>query len=119
MNRNVRLILGTVLGCLFGLLSWLGIGDQIEDLTVDFRLRLQSEREISNAVQLVAINDADIDQLGQWPIPRGAHVNVIQILHALGVKQTAFDVVFAEPSRDRLLVQDRLQNEVVLQGQNE
>lgn len=100
MNTKARLITGAIIGSLFGLLTWFGLGAGIEDLTVDFRLRMKPEREVSDLVQIVAVGDEDIDRLGQWPIPRGAHVNVIQILHALGVKNTCFDVVFSEPSRN-------------------
>ena len=100
MNRRARIITGSIIGVLFGLLTWFDIGADIEGLTVDFRLRMKPEREVSDLVQVVAVGDEDIERLGQWPIPRGAHVNVIQILHALGVKNTCFDIVFSESSRD-------------------
>jgi adenylate cyclase len=100
MKLRNRLIAGALVGLVFGALAWLGIGQSLEQLTADIWLRNRPDREAAVGVQLVAIDDEDIRQLGQWPIPRGAHVNVIQVLHALGAANTCFDIVFAEPSRD-------------------
>ncbi len=100
MRFRVRLIAGAFIGLIFGTISWLGLGDSFEELAADAWLRHQPAREATNKVQLVVIDDHDIELLGQWPIPRGAHVNAVQILEALGTKNICFDILFSEASRD-------------------
>lgn len=100
MNRRNRLIIGALMGAFFVVLSWLGVGQALEEFTIDLRLRQRPPRDASGQVRIVAVDDHDVEQLGEWPIPRAAHADVLQILKALDVQQATFDVVFSEPSRE-------------------
>ena len=104
MNRLLRLQARVLLGCLVGLLvaalACVGLFDRVEDLTVDARLRTRKAQAVSDEVRLVGIGDRDVAAFGRWPMQRGIHGNMLEVLRTAGVKHTTFDVVFAEPSVD-------------------
>jgi len=98
---KARVILGGLVGVFFATLMWSGALDSLEDLTVDYRLRLRGPQPVSDEVRLVGIGDRDVgSQLGRWPFPRAVHGDVLSILNALGARHTTFDVLFTEPSAD-------------------
>jgi adenylate cyclase len=98
---KARAILGGFIGVVFAALAWSGALDSLEDLTVDYRLRLRKPQPVSDDVRLVGIGDRDVgSQLGRWPFPRAVHGDVLSILNATGAKHTTFDVLFTEPSAD-------------------
>jgi CHASE2 domain-containing sensor protein len=105
MNRLLRLQARVLLGCLAGLLvaalAWAGLFDQVEDLTVEARLRTRKPQTVSDEVRLVGIGDRDVGSpLGRWPFPRAVHGDVLRILKAVGAQHVTFDVLFKEPSAD-------------------
>ena len=97
---KTRAILGGFIGLVFAALTWSGALDSVKDLTVDYRLRLRKPQPVSDEVRLVGIGDRDVEAFGRWPIQRGIHGKMLEILRATGVKYTTFDVVFTEPSAD-------------------
>ncbi|MFN0077342.1 MAG: CHASE2 domain-containing protein [Prosthecobacter sp.] len=97
---KTRAILGGCIGVVFAALAWSGALDSLEDLTVDYRLRLRKPQAVSDEVRLVGIGDRDNEAFGRWPFPRSVHGIMLRILNAVGVKHTTFDVVFTEPSPD-------------------
>lgn len=48
---------------------------------------------------LVAIDDASLQQLGQWPWPRSTHARLLDRLTAAGSQRVALDLVLSEPDR--------------------
>jgi len=56
------------------------------------------ERQPSQQVVIVAIDDASIQAIGQWPWPRKTHAQMIRLLSQAGAKTIAYDVNFPEPS---------------------
>jgi diguanylate cyclase (GGDEF)-like protein len=48
---------------------------------------------------LVAIDDASLQQLGQWPWPRSTHARLLDRLTAAGSERVALDLVLSEPDR--------------------
>jgi adenylate cyclase len=57
------------------------------------------EREPSDQVAIIDIDEQSLKALGQWPWPRNVMAQMVTALHDLGAKVIAFDVVFAEPDR--------------------
>jgi adenylate cyclase len=114
MNHLLRLQARFLLGCLVGLLvaalACVSLFDQVEDLTVDARLRTRKPQIVSDEVRLVGIGDRDVGSpLGRWPFPRAVHGDVLRILKALGARHVTFDVLFTEalevPEQDVVLQQ--------------
>jgi len=50
-------------------------------------------------VRIVAIDEASLDRIGQWPWPRARLAELTQRLAEMGAASIAFDVIFAEPDR--------------------
>lgn len=75
---------------LFGIFS--GIEASLND-------RLFTETTIDPSIAVIAIDDASLATLGQWPLPRATYALLLQKLALLHPKALAIDVVFSEPSR--------------------
>ncbi|MDZ4286368.1 MAG: adenylate/guanylate cyclase domain-containing protein [Prosthecobacter sp.] len=113
---QVRAVIGGAVGALVAALvaalAWSGALDGLEDLTVDYRLRLRKPQAVSEEVRLVGIGDRDVgSKLGRWPFPRAIHGDVLQILNASGAKHVAFDVLFTEPTDQDALLKKALEGQ--------
>jgi CHASE2 domain-containing sensor protein len=80
MNFRNRLIISACIGVIFAALSWLDIGAHLEELSIDLRLRHRPARECAAPVRLVVVDDDDIAEFGQWPIPRAGRCSLPRIL---------------------------------------
>lgn len=70
------------------------IDDAIYDLVVELRAAPPSDR-----ILLVAIDDATLAAIGQWPWRRSVHGEAIRKLAAAKPAAIAYDVLFTEPGR--------------------
>ena len=61
--------------------------------------RLFTNKEISEEIIIVAIDDASIKEFGQWPWPREVFAQFLNALNDAPPKAVGFDVIFSEPSR--------------------
>ena len=50
-------------------------------------------------VRIVAIDEASLGEIGQWPWPRSALARLVQRLAEAGARTIAFDILLAEPDR--------------------
>lgn len=50
-------------------------------------------------VRIVAIDEASLAKLGQWPWPRSDLAVIVDRLVAAGAKTISFDMILAEPDR--------------------
>jgi adenylate cyclase len=96
----------------------LGLLDGFERQTIDTRFSIRGEKRPPNLV-IVAIDEASIKRLGQWPFRRSLHAAVIDNLRESGAKVIAFDVQFTEPTvetEDNALIDavERARGKVVL-----
>ena len=53
----------------------------------------------SGAVAIVAVDEASLAALGQWPWPRDVIGQLVTALHDAGAAAVAFDIIFSEPDR--------------------
>ena len=89
-------------------LSLSGALDGFDLKLLDLRLRLRGERAASDAIAIVAVDDATIRSYGRWPLPRDSYALLIASLVEAGARAVAFDLQFPadgnqEPQWDRLL----------------
>lgn len=68
---------------------------RIDLLLYDYFLNLQDNR-VSDEVLVIAIDDASLNSLGQWPWSRRVHGQMLDRLTDMGAKAVAFDILFAE-----------------------
>ncbi|TIP15352.1 MAG: CHASE2 domain-containing protein, partial [Mesorhizobium sp.] len=69
------------------------------EATFDQYQRLAPRRFESMPVRVVDIDEASLQQFGQWPWPRDRMAAMIEKLTELGAAAIAFDILFAEPDR--------------------
>ena len=68
--------------------------DALYDLVVEWRAPPASDR-----ILVVAIDDASLAALGQWPWPRTTHARALETLARAGPAAVGYDVLFTEPGR--------------------
>jgi adenylate cyclase len=72
---------------------------EIRTRTFDVYQRLQPRAYGDFPVRVVAIDDASLAAIGQWPWPRTRLAGLVQRLSELGAGAIVFDAVFSEPDR--------------------
>jgi diguanylate cyclase (GGDEF)-like protein/PAS domain S-box-containing protein len=58
----------------------------------------RAKRFPSPDIILAVVDNATVDEAGQWPLPRSIYADVLDRLTRAGAKTIAFDIVFANPS---------------------
>jgi diguanylate cyclase (GGDEF)-like protein len=79
------------------LLSWLGTLDTLDRSYLDLQTRL-FQRDVHSDVVIVEIDPRTLKELGQWPLPRSDHGQLIRNLQAGGVATIFLDIDFSSPS---------------------
>jgi adenylate cyclase len=75
----------------------------LELSTLDARFSVRGDQKPPKDLVVVGVDGRTLQDLDeQWPYPRRLHGQVIDRLREDGAKVIAFDVVFAEPSREKL-----------------
>ena len=100
-----------------GLLQSLDFFSRIESATFDHRIGLfRSEKHIHEDVVVILIDEESLQsmdgELGRWPWPRAAYVDLLDFFALAGAQAFAFDILFAEQQdadkdnyNDRVLVE--------------
>jgi adenylate cyclase len=89
-------------------LAPLGALDRLREVVFDTFQRMSPRHyDADLPVRIVAIDDASLAKVGQWPWPRDVLATLTKHLADAGAAVIAFDVVFSEPdqSSPELLVQ--------------
>jgi adenylate cyclase len=84
--------------------------------------RLLESRPASDAIVIVAIDDASIQAFGVWPWPRSLHALMIETLTDAGAEAIGYDVTFSETStetEDQALEDALLKSGVVILASEE
>lgn len=85
---------------LFGLRLWNpSFLDNMRVLQFDIMQQIQPREIEEKAVMVVDIDDASLQELGQWPWPRSVLGTLVSRLMEAGAVLVGFDVVFAEDDR--------------------
>ena len=71
----------------------------LEQQSVDARFDLRGERQLHPDVVIVGIDDATVEDYGEFPFDRRHHARVIRQLTRAGAAAIAYDVQFTAPSR--------------------
>jgi adenylate cyclase len=97
-------------------MSYLHVGQTLENLFLDFCYRLRPISPPPPELLIVAIDEHSFQELNKaWPWPRRYHAEIIRKLKAAGARLIVFDVLFAEPSKAE---DDRVFAEAIRQAGN-
>ena len=102
---------GVVVTVFFAFVTVTGIldfTDAIERKTFDFRVRLAAPAERNPDIEIVAITDDDLSELGRFPWPRDVLAQGVRNLSTAGARVIAMNILFPEPetSEGLLAVQE-------------
>jgi adenylate cyclase len=84
------------------LLAWIQPAElaDLRNFVFDTYQRLDTPAyDPASPVRIVAIDEASLQKLGQWPWPRSRLAEIVDKLGALGASAVIFDVILAEPDR--------------------
>ncbi len=76
-----------------------GLLNALELAVYDFGVR-HSEREPSDRIAVVAIDDKSLENLGRWPWPRDLQAQLIETLAGAGAKVIGSAIFYLEPQQD-------------------
>ncbi len=81
-------------------LSFTAPMQSLDRMTYDWGIRL-SDRDVSDKIVVVAIDENSIESLGRWPWSRDIHAALIDVLSESQAKVIAYTVFFLEPQLDK------------------
>lgn len=93
-------IVGAAVTAFFVFITVTGIldfTDSIERKTFDFRARIAAPSERNPDIEIVAITDDDLSELGRFPWPRDVIAQGIRNLSTAGARVIAMNILFPEP----------------------
>ncbi len=99
MQRAALLIAGVVALVLTGLYGWgrdRSPFEAWEGATLDWRFALRGELAPGGDVVIIAIDEAAIQALGGWPLPRRVLADAVDRLTRAGARVIAFDLLLLE-----------------------
>ncbi|HUU34681.1 MAG TPA: CHASE2 domain-containing protein, partial [Vicinamibacterales bacterium] len=76
-----------------------GVLVELDRVAQDDAVRHTAPPATSGSVALVAVDEASLAALGQWPWPRDVVGRLVTALHEDGAAAIAFDILFSEPDR--------------------
>ena len=89
--------------------------NDIDKISIDYRLRLRGPRPGSPDVAILAFDDRSLGIIGRWPWPRQTTSQVFKNSFDAGAKMIAADIVWSEPTdRPEQHLVDKLKSEVQL-----
>lgn len=74
----------------FNMLNW------VNQKGLDFQFWLRQERQVSDDIALITVDEKAVEQEGRWPWPRIKIKRVIENLMRDGAKVIGFDIIFSE-----------------------
>ena len=82
------------------LTGYLDFTRPIEMKSYDLRAKLGASDDRSPDIELVAITNDDIDEIGRWPWPRSYIAKCIDNLHEAGARVIALSIFYSEPEEN-------------------
>jgi signal transduction histidine kinase/CheY-like chemotaxis protein len=106
LKRLNAMLPGLLIGSTVAFLFHAGAWSALEQLATNQLLRLRGPLPWDERLVIVAIDDATLGQLGQFPLPRRHYTQLLKTLTEADSTIVAFDLLLVEPSaEDELLAQ--------------
>ena len=94
----INLSFSVILAVIISVLSIFNVFEKLDLRLYDGLLHLTKDPPMSEQVMVVAINDDDINNLGEWPWSRDIIADVLIRLKELGAAASIFDIEYISPS---------------------
>jgi CHASE2 domain-containing sensor protein/nitrogen-specific signal transduction histidine kinase len=107
-----RLWPGSLVALTIAAASWLGAIQPLEQIAYNTLFRLRGESNWDERVVVIAIDEATMRQLKQFPLQRQNYVEVLNVLAQAETGAVVFDVIWAEAT----LQDDRLVEAIIQHG---
>lgn len=91
-----------------GLLFVSGATSVISEATLDAFFKLRGERETSQEIVIVGIDESSLEVLGPWPFSRKTHADLLPHLHK--AKVITFDLLFIDSTEDDKTFNDAIES---------
>jgi len=88
--------------------SYLGILDNYELETLDFRFLLRPHIQTTDKIVLIDIGEDTIAKLGRFPFDRAYHALLVKALSEAKARYIVFDIFFSEPAEHDLELEDAI-----------
>src|SRR3989338_7019437 len=89
---SIALAVGVLVSLSFTVGLWNGFETSLED-------HLFSAKPVDRRIVILAIDDASLAKIGQWPWPRATFARALEKLNAIKPVAVGIDVLFADSSR--------------------
>jgi serine phosphatase RsbU (regulator of sigma subunit)/CHASE2 domain-containing sensor protein len=86
--------------------EYLGFLEGINNYAYDLSFRIRGEREHSDEIVVVGIDEKTLERAGRWPISRAYYGKLLDA--AAQSRVVLFDVLMAEPSRDDPILEEAI-----------
>lgn len=98
--RRRQLLVGAAIGLaswvVIGALQLAGVFAPFDHRLLDWRFRLRGERDASDIVAMVSIDDATVRAFGSWPLPRDQYALLLTALTEAGALAIGVDLQLPE-----------------------
>ncbi|MBR5402304.1 MAG: adenylate/guanylate cyclase domain-containing protein [Treponema sp.] len=110
-NKSLIINLGfsVILAAIISILCIFNVFEKLDLRLYDGLLRFTKDPPMNEKVMVVAINDDDINNLGEWPWSRDILADVLIRLKELGAQASIFDIEYISPS-SKAIASDAIKN---------
>ncbi len=96
MKKHGGMIIGLACAFVIVIPYFLGFFEPAEYQGLDLLFRARGQRQVSQDIVVVEIDDRAINDFGRWPWPRGYHAEFLDMIEEFEPKAVVFDVLFSE-----------------------
>ena len=94
----ISLIITLVVLTLYAFENHIKILKTIELDTINLRFFMRGQKNITDNIAIIAIDQESITKIGRWPWKRDKISDMIVLLKEVGAKTVGLDIIFSEPS---------------------
>lgn len=99
IKKNVDVITLFAVTLFFIVLASSGVLNRLEFRLYDMMLAVRKEIKQDNSILFVEVDDAAIDQVGEWPWTRDVMGDTLLRMKELGASAAVFDIEYVSPSK--------------------
>src|SRR3989338_5979389 len=83
-------------------------GESFELTTLDWRYQHRPSSSVHPEIVIIEIGEETLQRIGQWPIPRKWHTELIHALKMARVRSVLLNLLFLQPTEDDAALQQAM-----------